>query len=61
MRVKVIYNSIKHGLLPWQLYEKEKHYNCSYWQHLWINIQYSWRWITFKELQSDIDFETKNN
>lgn len=61
MRLKAIYYSIKHGLLPYWMYEKKKHYNCSYLSHLWINIKYAWRWITFREYQSDIDFEKHIN
>lgn len=61
MRSKAIYNAIKHGLLPYWMYETEKHYDCSYWQHLFINVRYAFRWITFRELELDIEFEKEIN
>lgn len=61
MRIRAIYKALKHGILPWWMYEDKKHYNGSYLQHLCINIQYAWRWITFNELESDIEFEKEVN
>jgi hypothetical protein len=61
MRFKAIYSAIKHGCLPWWMYEREKHYKGSYWSHLWLNIKYAWRWIIFREFESDIEFEKQIN
>jgi len=61
MRARAIYRAIKHGVLPYWLYEKEKHYDCSYIEHLAINLRYAWRWITFTELKSDVSFEKSSN
>jgi hypothetical protein len=61
MRPKAILKALYHGILPYWFYEKERHYGCSYWQHLWINIQYAFRWATFREYESDIEFEKTNN
>jgi hypothetical protein len=61
MRVKAIWNAFKHGILPWWCYESHKHYKGNYWAHLWLNIKYAWRWATFREFESDIDFENKTN
>jgi hypothetical protein len=61
MRIRAVYKSLYHGILPHWMYEKQRHYNCSYLYHLWINIKYALRWMTFKEDQSDIDFEIKIN
>ena len=61
MRTKAILNSFKHGLLPWRYYEEEKHYKGSYWRHLLINVRYGLRWLTFRELESDIEFEKQTN
>lgn len=61
MRIKAIWNCLKYGLLPWWTYEKEKHYNCGYWQHLWINLTYACRWLLCKETDSDIQFEKEIN
>lgn len=60
LRIKAICSAVKHGFLPSCLYEKTKHYECSYLRHLWINIKYACRWASFCEDQSDIEFE-KNN
>jgi hypothetical protein len=61
MRIKAIYKAMFHGFLPWWMYEKAKHYNCSYLRHLWINLCYAFRWATFRELESDIEFESQIN
>ncbi len=61
MRIKAIYYAIKYGLLPWRMYEKEKHYSTGYWQHLVVNIKYAWRWLSFREDESDIQFEKDIN
>lgn len=61
MRIKAIYSAIKHGLLPYWMYEKEKHYSCGYWEHLIINVKYALRWMTFNEDQEDIEFEKQNH
>lgn len=61
MRIRAIYNALKHGILPWWMYEDARHYDCSYWYHLWTNLQYAWRWITGAETPDDIQFETNNH
>lgn len=61
MRLRAIYKALYHGLLPYWMYESEKHYDCSYWQHLLINLRYAFRWLTFREDQSDIEFENTIN
>ena len=62
VRIKAIMYSLYHGFMHYWVYESSKHYNCSYFQHLWINITYAFRWMTFREDKSDIEFErSKNN
>jgi hypothetical protein len=61
MRANAIYSCLKYGLLPWWMYEDVKHYECSYISHLWLNIQYMCRWLTFQEYESDIEFEKEYN
>lgn len=61
IRIKAILNCLYFGLLPWWVYERNRHYDCSYIRHLAINIQYAWRWITFQENESDREFELKVN
>lgn len=61
MRAKAIYHCLKYGLLPWWMYEDKKHYDFGYWQHLWINLCYAFKWATFRETESDIIFEKEVN
>lgn len=61
MRLRAIYGALKYGILPWWMYERVKHYECSYWQHLRINLRYALRWALFKEDKSDVEFEIKTN
>lgn len=61
MRIKAILSALYHGIMPYWVYEKQKHYECSYLRHLWINIQYAFRWATFRELESDREFEKDAN
>ena len=61
LRLRAILYALYFGILPYWCYEKKRHYNCSYWHHLVINVRYAWRWITFKEKEKDIEFEIKTN
>jgi hypothetical protein len=60
-RTKAVLFCIKYGLLPWWFYEKKKHYDCSYWEHLRLNITYALRWLRGKETEDDIEFEKTTN
>jgi hypothetical protein len=61
IRLKAILFALFYGFAPFWMYEKEKHYKCSYWLHLWINLKYAFRWISFKEDASDWEFERQTN
>lgn len=61
MRFKAIAKSLKYGLLPSRLYEPQRHYSCSYWVHLRMNLAYAWVWLTFQETAQDIEFERQIN
>ena len=61
MRLRAIYMALYHGILPYWCYEKEKHYKCSYWRHLLINLRYAFRWAAFIEFESDTEFEKQIN
>lgn len=61
MRKKAIYNALYFGIMPYWVYEKEKHYSCSYFEHLIINLKYAWRWATCEEDESDKEFELRTN
>lgn len=61
VRLKAIWYCIYFSVLPWWMYEKEKHYRCSYLYHLWINLSMIIRWITFTETDNDIEFEKTVN
>lgn len=60
-RARAIYNALKHGLLPWWMYERQRHYDCTYWEHLVINLKYACRWMMFTEDASDVEFEKNNH
>jgi len=61
MRARAIFFCLLYGLLPWWAYERERHYQCSWWEHLKINAAYAWRWLTFQEDESDREFERSTN
>jgi hypothetical protein len=48
-RIKAIACALYFGILPWQWYENEKHYQCSYLRHLVLNIGYALKWMFFLE------------
>ncbi|MGN6416161.1 MAG: hypothetical protein ACTHMC_01625 [Pseudobacter sp.] len=61
IRIKAILYALYFGIMPYWMYEKERHYRCSWYAHLVINLQYAYRWITFRETHSDRKFERKTN
>lgn len=61
MRIRAIFYALKFGILPYWLYEENKHYRCSYLQHLIINLKYALRWLSFQEDDSDWKFEIETN
>src|SRR3712207_1185212 len=60
-RLRAILLALWFSVRPSRMYEKTPHYDCTYWQHLYINLCYVYRWATFTETQSDRDFEKKAN
>lgn len=61
MRARAILSCLYYGLMPWWVYERHRHYTCSWWAHLVINAKYAWRWITFREDEEDRTFERETN
>lgn len=62
MRPRAIASCLFYGLAPWQLYEDECHYApWGYWRHLWENVVYGVRWLTFRETAEDWEFEREVN
>jgi hypothetical protein len=62
MRRRAIWCALKFGLLPWWLYEEEKHYaGMGYWAHLWLNLRYGARWLLHREDGGDRAFEMEVN
>lgn len=61
MRRRAVWCCLKFGLLPSRLYERERHYGCSYWAHLLLNARYGWRWLRGRETADDIAFELETN
>ena len=61
MRTRAVLKALYHGLLPYWCYEKVRHYECSYLQHLVVNLKYAFRWIIGKQQFGDIRFELTIN
>jgi hypothetical protein len=61
IRIRAILKALYFGLMPYWVYEKVRHYECSYFRHLVINIRYAFRWVTYSEDESDRQFELKTN
>lgn len=61
MKLRAIKYALFYGIMPYWIYEHSKHYNCSYWQHLIMNLQYAYRWLINDIGYSDIKFELTTN
>ncbi len=62
MRVRAIACAAFYGLAPYWLYEDSPHYApMSYLAHLWMNVAYGFRWLTFRETAEDRRFEREVN
>jgi hypothetical protein len=49
-------------LIPWQLYERQCHYeDMTYFEHLKMNLGQVWVWLSFSETKEDREFERKLN
>jgi len=55
-RHRVIVEALFYGLLPSRLYERERHYDCSYAAHAVMNVALAWRWATWSETDADRAF-----
>jgi hypothetical protein len=47
--------------MPWQIYEKKKHYRRSYWKHIKLNFEQIKIWLLKQETQEDAEFEREIN
>lgn len=61
LRFRAIICALYYGILPWWLYEEEKHYKSSYFIHLISNIGYACKWLFFLESEEDQNFELQVN
>lgn len=62
MRFRAIGCAIFYGVVPSWLYEDTPHYApWGYWRHLWENVAYGLRWLTFRETGEDGRFEAEVN
>lgn len=55
-RAGMIGEALFYGLLPSRVYERERHYDCSYWRHAAMNLALAWRWATWRETSDDREF-----
>lgn len=62
MRLRAIACALFYGIAPWRLYEKRCHYEgMSYRAHLWMNLKLAARWASWREDESDREFEIETN
>ena len=61
-RIRAIFCCIWFGIVPWQLYESEKHYEYDYFTHLKLNWGMVFFWITkWKIDEEELKFEKEVN
>lgn len=61
MKLRAIFCCTYFSIVPWWVYEKEKHYERTYWKHLKLNWKQAMIWLTGKETEDDIEFEKEIN
>jgi hypothetical protein len=61
MRARAIAFALFYGIAPWQAYEDQRHYDCSYLEHARMNLALAGRWLTFREIWEDVAFEWEVN
>lgn len=61
VRARAIGCALLYGIAPSRMYERERHYACSYWTHLRMNLAIAIRWATWNETSADREFEVSTN
>lgn len=62
MKFRAIFCCIYFGVMPWWIYERNRpHYDCSYIEHLKMNLIQAWIWIANLYEFADIRFEKTTN
>lgn len=61
MRIQAVACALFYGIVPSRVYETESHYPFTYTEHLQVNLGIAWRWATWNETDSDIEFEIEEN
>ncbi len=62
MRLRAITAALWYGVLPWQVYEAECHYEpMGYWRHLLLNLRVVGTWMLRLETDEDRLFEQTLN
>ena len=59
IRIRAIFNFLYFGIMPSWVYEKQRHYRCSYWVHLRMNMSGLVDWVMLRENDDDIAFVMK--
>jgi hypothetical protein len=55
-RSREIFKALFFGIAPSRIYERERHYDCSYWAHMMANLALAWRWLRHRETADDVEF-----
>lgn len=61
VRRRAIWRALRFGLMPWWLYESEKHHEGSWLHHSAVNVYYAARWAFGCETAEDRKFERETN
>jgi hypothetical protein len=62
MKARAIFNCIYFGIMPWWVYERNRpHYDCTYREHLNMNMMQAWIWFTNLYVHEDVSFERMVN
>jgi len=61
VRLRAILCALWFGIIPWWVYEEERHYPEPYLEHLWLNLVYAAHWALGRQTLGDVRFELENN
>ena len=60
-RIRAIFCCLYFSILPWWIYEKNKHYDSTYFRHIKLNFEQIKVLLLKQETNEDLDFEKEVN